>query len=209
MEGEGLNQIIFSTNTIEFVTVAKGYCNLLENAENSTAKDLMWKTQRILPLLYFKASVLPEFESTEDMVLEKYVQEVDYHILIQQLVTLLGDNDISREEERLDSSNSPWTISISESLCDIYQDLKNFIMSFRTASDAIMQESLWQCIDSFKHYWGAVLLNVLKAIHNLNYSDIEWDNEEISSDSDSDSDSDKKYKTPDFMNKYFKNNQKG
>jgi len=203
MGDEGLNKIIFSRDTIEFVTVAKAYCKLLESAENTTAKDLMWRTQRILPLLYLKASVLPEFESTEDMVLEKYVQEVDYHILIQQIVTLLGDNDISREEERLDSSNSPWTISISESLCDIYQDLKNFIMSFRTASDAIMQEALWQCMDSFKHYWGAVLLNVLKAIHHLNYSDVDWDNEESSSDSD------KKNNTPDFMNKYFKNNQKG
>jgi len=203
MEGEGLNQIIFSKNTIEFVTVAKGFCSMIENAESSTAKDLIWKAQRVLPLLYFKASVLPEFESTEDMFLEKYVQEVDYHILNQQLVTLLGDNDISREEERLDSSNSPWTISISESLCDIYQDLKNFIMSFRTASDAIMQEALWQCIDSFKHYWGPVLLNVLKAIHNLNYSDVEWENDDFPSDSD------KKYETPDFMNKYFKNNQKG
>jgi len=202
MENEGLNKIIFSRDTIEFVTVTKAYCKLLENAENITAKDLMWKIQRILPLLYLKASVLPEFESTEDMVLEKYVQEVDYHILMQQLVTLLGDNDTSREEERLDSSNSPWTISISESLCDIYQDLKNFMMSFRTASDAIMQESLWQCMDSFKHYWGEVLLNVLKAVHHLNYSDVDWDNEGSASDSD------KKDNTPDFMNKYFKNNQK-
>ena len=56
-------------------------------------------------------------------------------------------------------SEVPLTASISENLADIYQDLKDFALSYRTGDEFVMQEALWECVDNFKNYWGQKLRN--------------------------------------------------
>ncbi len=177
MADEQLNPVVYSKNVIEFVTVANEYCKFVEAAGSEDVRIMLGKAQKLLPLLYLKASVLPEFESSEELELEKYVTEVDYNFLQQRMMNLLGPYDDYQEvfDQDMQFSETPLTASISENLADIYQDLKDFILSYRIGDDQVMQEALWTCMSNFKSYWGQKLVNGLRAIHLLIYSQADFD----------------------------------
>lgn len=205
MTEESLNPIVYSKEVIEFVTVANEYCNLLENAGSITTRIFLDKVQKILPLLYLKTAVLPDVESFEEMGLEKFVSEVDYNFLQQKIMNLLGEHDDFQEvfDPGMQFSDAPLTSSISECLADIYQDLKDFLLSYRTGDDLVMQEALWTCMDNFKNFWGQRLVNSLRAIHMLVYSDLDFENQvNLKDHNEDDPEASNK---PDWLNQLFKN----
>jgi len=206
MTGESLNPTVYSKNVIEFVTVANEYCSFLETASAQTTRDFLDKAQKILPLLYLKTSVLPEVESYEEMGLEKFVSEVDYNFLQQKVMNLLGEHDDFQEvfDAEMQFSDAPLTASISECLADIYQDLKDFLMSFRTGDELVMQEALWLCMDNFKTFWGQRLVNSLRAIHSLIYGDYDLD-DQIRQARANEEEEEGTSNKPDWLNQLFKN----
>lgn len=200
MSEEHLNTLVFSKQVIEFVTVANEYCHFVENAASLETRDFLGRAQKLLPLVYLKTSVLPDFDSEEEVVLEKFVSEVDYNYLQQRIQNMLGEHDDYQEVFTRDMqfSEEPLTDSISENLLDIYQDLKDFVLSYRTGDETVMQESLWECIENFKNYWGQKLVNGQRAIHALVYSDIDF-TEEVKAPTEEDEDVSK----PDWLNNLF------
>ncbi len=202
MSDESLNPVVYSKNVIEFVTVSNEYCKFVELAGSEDARKMLGKAQKILPLLYLKASVLPELDSSEELTLERYVTEVDYSFLQQRIMNLLGGHDDYQEvfDPGMQFSDAPLTASISENLADIYQDLKDFIMLYRTGDELVMQEALWECLENFKNYWGQKLVNCLRAVHSLLYSGAEFD-QQIKLPDEDDDDTGK----PDWLNNLFNN----
>lgn len=192
-----LNPVVYSKNVIEFVTVANEYCKFVETAGSEDVRIMLMKAQKLLPLLYLKASILPEFESLEELVLEKYVTEVDYNFLQQRIMSLLGPYDDYQEvfDPGMQFSDGPLTASISENLTDIYQDLKDFILSYRIGDEQVMQEALWTCMVNFRGYWGQKLVNGLRAIHSLIYSQTDFDQDSLPSE--------KEENKPDWLNNLF------
>ena len=69
---------VYSRNVIEFVTVAVEYCNFIEKCNNVSAKELSSAMLRMLPLLYLKATMIPEIESDEENQNEDFVTEEIY-----------------------------------------------------------------------------------------------------------------------------------
>ena len=59
---EQTSLVIFDKNSIEFVTVAAEYCAFIERARGSVKKAFVDTALKILPLLYLKASLIPECE---------------------------------------------------------------------------------------------------------------------------------------------------
>ncbi len=204
MGEDQLNPIVYSKNTIEFVTVANEYCRFVECISGDPVREFLGKTQKILPLLYLKISVLPQFESEEEIYLEKFVSEVDYNFLQQRIMNLLGEHDDYKEvfDKGMQFSEQPLTESISEDLADIYQDLKDFVMSYQIGDEMIMQEALWECMNNFKNFWGQKLVNCLRAIHELFFSDIDFEEQRKTTNKDEDSDQSEK---PGWLNEMFNN----
>ena len=66
MSEEGLNNLVYSKNVIELITVANEFCSFLEHSEDMETSDFLGRLQKMLPLLYLKASLLPEFEMEAD-----------------------------------------------------------------------------------------------------------------------------------------------
>ncbi len=179
MAEEDFNQLVYSKQVIEFVTVANEYCRFVETAGSQATREMLSTVQKLLPLIYLKATMLPEFENTEEMLLEKFVSEVDYNFLQQRILNMLGEHDDYQEvfDKGMQFSDAPLTCSISENLADIYQDLKDFVMAYRTGDELVMQEAIWECGENFKNFWGQVLVNCQRAVHQLVYSDIDFDQE--------------------------------
>jgi len=177
---EGISdELVFSKNVIEFVTVGKEYCSLVENYAASDTLTFLSTMQKIFPLLYLKATLLPVVDEEGVEPPEKFVSEVDYNFLLNKLTEKLGKLDNYQEvfDPGMQFSENPIEASIAENICDIYQDIKDFILNYRVGSTQSMADALWECKNNFEQYWGQKLVNGLRAIHLLVYSGTEWENE--------------------------------
>jgi hypothetical protein len=181
-----IKSIVYSRNVVEFATVAREFCAFLENIKTHSRKSFVAASQKLLPLLYYKASILPETEPIFDEGNEKFVTE-DYYFDIQNnLKQLLGPNDDFLEiyDPRADEGEGQYTASISEYLADVWQDLKNFTALYQIGKAEVMNDALWECRSNFQEYWGIRLANTIRAMHILQFSQIDLEqnietNEEI------------------------------
>lgn len=169
------NSPIYDRNTLEFVTVALEFCSFVENVGNTCLFDFLDKAVKILPLLYLKASLLPEVDENEEVDLELTVTEDMYESIRNRVAGLLGEKDSFLETFHPDMqySDTPIAAFISENLADIYQDAGNFISLFRQGNEEVMLEAIVVCRKNFCEFWGQQLLNALKALHAVRYSDEE------------------------------------
>ncbi|GET21518.1 DUF5063 domain-containing protein [Prolixibacter denitrificans] len=174
MEGE-TSHIVYSVNVIEFVTVANEYCATLETMDDLNRKDFVHKMQKIFPLLYLKASLLPEVEEMLEDEPEKFVAEEDYNYLHRKLQVKLAEHDGYLEvfDPLIQYSEGPVEGSLAENMADIYQDLKDFILSYRIGTVEVMNDALLECRNNFAEYWGQQLVNGLRALHNLTFGDVD------------------------------------
>ena len=177
------HQIVYSKNVVEFVTVASEYCISVEHAAKNTAEVNLQIFQKLLPLLYLKAAMLPKTERLLDEELEKYISELDYNMLHQKWLQLLNEYDSFYEvfDPSIQFGQETVTASISENLLDIYQDLKNFLVAYSIGNEEVMNDALAECVEHFEEFWGQQLVNVLRAVHMLVYSNADF-NKEINND---------------------------
>ena len=187
---EQTSQVIFDKNSIEFVTVAAEYCSFIERSRGADKKTFVDTALKILPLLYLKASLIPECELMGEGDLEVFVTEDDYEYVRLVVANVMGAQDDYLEVFHPDMaySDTPIKKTISEDLADIYQDLKDFISVFQLGLNATMNDSLCVCKEHFAEFWGQRLVNTMRALHDVKYntSDEEaddapaaWDNDEF------------------------------
>ena len=170
---EQTSQVIFDKNSIEFVTVAAEYCGFIERARGVEPGAFVETALKILPLLYLKASLIPECEMIGEEDLEVFVTEEDYECVQYSIAQVLGAQDDYLEVFHPDMaySDTPIKKCISEDLADIYQDLKDFIGVFQLGMNTTMNDSLYVCKEHFAEYWGQRLVNTMRALHNVKYND--------------------------------------
>jgi hypothetical protein len=180
MSEASFDQLVYSKNVIEFVTVANEYCAFVENHARLNRVEFIEKAQKIFPLLYLKASLLPAIDNDGLETPEKFVTEVDYSFLLNRISEKLAQYDSYLEvfDAKLQFSEGAIEASIAENVCDIYQDLKDFLMAFRIGTSEIMADALWECNNNFKNYWGQKLVNGLRALHQLLYGEEELDDDQ-------------------------------
>ncbi len=174
------DHVVYSKNVVEFVTVANEYCSLVENALQYSKLDFIQVSIKLLPLLYLKASMLPQVEQELDEELDETVDEFAYTAVKDSISSLLTSHDDYLEvfTEDFQRSDTPVIAYISEDMADIYQDVRNFSSSYRIGAEEIMNDALYIVNEQFALYWGQKLLNTLRALHNVFYSGDSLDDEE-------------------------------
>jgi hypothetical protein len=163
---------VYSRNVIEFVAVANEFCKYSERASEIKGDELLKILQRILPLMYLKASLLPQLESYFEDGNEKFVTESDWVKIHSTLREKFGTADDFMEvfDERMSDSEGPVISSISENLADMYQDIKDFLLLYQTGTTEVMNDAVWECRLNFETFWGQKLVNSMRAIHKFIYS---------------------------------------
>jgi len=126
--------------------------------------------------------MVPPVEKILDEEVERYVSELDYNLHQQKWLNKLGEYDLYHEvfDPELQFGSELVTASVSESLLDVYQDVKDFITSYNFGNEEVMQDSLTDCMEHFRDTWGQRLVNVLRALHQLVHSDIDWSGTDLS-----------------------------
>ncbi len=157
---------------MEFVTVAAEYCAFIERSEGQKRTEFVDTLLKILPLLYIKASMIPECEVMSEDGLESFVTEDDYEVIRLNLQELLADRDdyLDVFVEDMKYSDTPIRKSIAEDLSDIYQVVKDFVCQFRSGLNETMHDALAQCREHFIGYWGQTLVNTMRALHEVKYN---------------------------------------
>ena len=173
-ESEG----VYSKNIVEFVTVAHEYCKFIEQSAEMTKSAFVDTSQKLLPLLYLKVSLLTA-EETGDEFLEKFVSELDWSIIKERISAKLGTHDNFIEIIRPDTFTSLDTesVSLSECFSDIYQDMKDFTTLYQIGSPDAINAALWDCVQNFRQYWGGRLLSVLNELHLLLFNNEDLEDE--------------------------------
>lgn len=163
---------VYSRNVVEFVAVANEFCKYTEHASELKGDELLRILQRILPLMYLKASLLPELDPFFEDGNEKFVTEADWLRIDETLKEKFGTANDYLEvfDEKIRDTEGPVISSISENMADLYQDLKDFLLLYQTGTAEIMNDAVWECRMNFENFWGQKLLNSMRAIHKFIYS---------------------------------------
>ena len=182
MNKEPFSELVYSRNVIEFATVANEFCSFVEAVEKFQRKDFVTRLQKLFPLLYLKAALLPEpdLEMSEETP-EKFVSEEDYNFILHKLEVKLGPFDAYYDvfDPSIHLTEAAVEANISENVADIYQDLKDFILAYRIGTLEVMNDALWECRNNFEQFWGQRLVNGLRAIHNLVYGEADISDSEL------------------------------
>lgn len=170
--GDIHNEPAYSKNVIEMITVANDFCMFLENLENKEPDAVLDYLQKVSPLLYLKGSLLPKVIVDDPEAYERFVNEMQYEEVFNNLRGKIGDLD---QFWFIDHSgpdeNIPVKGSISESFTDVYQDLKDFLMLYQKSSRAAKQNAVNECSKLYKSHWGHHLLTGLRALHDACFDD--------------------------------------
>ncbi|MDR2887803.1 MAG: DUF5063 domain-containing protein [Bacteroidales bacterium] len=163
---------VYSRSVVEFVAVANEFCKYVERADELQGGDLLKILQRILPMMYIKASLLPAVQPYFDDGNEKFVTEARWEQARALLCRKFGtaDDYIEVFDIRAAEEGSALVASISENMADIYQDIKDFLLLYQTGSQEVMNDAVWECRLNFESLWGQKLVNSLRAIHSFIYS---------------------------------------
>jgi len=172
-------EIVFSRNVVEFAAVAKEYCAFIEKYTDFKRSQFVKVANSLLPLLYYKATLLPETEPIYEEGNQKYVTEELYIALNQRIKHFLGEHDAFPEvfDERIAETDDQFSASLAEYLIDVYQDLKDFTMIYQGGQTDEINDALWECRLNFQELWGMRLANSIRAIHKLAYGEVDLDEE--------------------------------
>jgi len=167
-------KVIYSRQIVEFAASANEYCKYLEGTKDINGIEILKVMQRILPFIYLRTSLLPLLNPVLEDANEKTVTEFDWTRMHDNLLSKIGNNDpFPVVVTAGDPSDGLYTGSIAESLTDVYQELKDFIVSYKSGNEEVMNDAVWEVLMNFEELWGKKLLNVLSAIHTVLYSEAE------------------------------------
>ena len=142
---------VYEKNTVEFVTVGVEFCAFIEKANEKSFDTFVPVLQKLLPFLYLKATMVEKPIVLGEDELGTYVTEVEYETIRATIASILEDKD--------DFYNGEESISISECVADVYQDIKDCISNYKTGQEDVMNDAIERCIDNFQTYWGGRLLD--------------------------------------------------
>lgn len=171
---------VYAHDTLEFVTVAVQFCAYLEQSQERMKTEFIETMLKLLPLLYMKATMVPRIESLGDFLPSDQVSEDDYDYIRANVARIIGEDDDYEELLRgadLQYEEVRWQ-TVSEGLADIYQPLRNFVFAYQQRLDDCMFDALWAVMDQFELFWGQCVLDTLRRLHVVRYSQNTTDDED-------------------------------
>lgn len=161
------NEIIYAPVVLEFVAASAEFCKLIESENMLDREEWVDKMLKILPLMYVKASLLPDTILTDDDFSATFVNETDYAHVENKVMDIMGDENTYLDVfvEDMKYSDRPISAFVSENIADIYQDIRNFVSVYQYNLSEQMNDAIYYCKEHFHLYWGQKLVNVLRPLH--------------------------------------------
>lgn len=149
----------------ELLTLGNEYCYFAENQSKYEESYRLTFLQRALAALYLKGSLLPEILECDTAYMQRFVTEENYEILFNEMRAKFGKNDLFHTADSI--SGDLIEHSLSELLCDIYQDMKDLFITFSKGLEAEKQCVAYYAATWFQERWGKSIAMALPIIHEL------------------------------------------
>jgi len=174
-ETSSLHNHVYSSDMVEFVTAANGYCHFVEQLKGEEGKAFISGAVKHLSEVYAAFLKLAETEPINESPEDPTVTEQEWSTIYQRISMILGaHNDYLRPavEDEFDRSELV-NHTISEDAADVYQELKDFTIIYSRGIEEFMNDSAWVLGVRFAEHWGKKLLQSLCALHELYVSGID------------------------------------
>lgn len=172
------NSLVYSQKVIEFVTLANEYCKFVEQVKMFSRKEFADKSLKLAGYIYNKALLLPEIPFDGLDYYETFLTEADWEFLRANISSTFGELDVFVDFFEPANPDDNITINISECYADIYQDLKDFTMTYHLSSEEAVENALSVCLNNFKQYWGPRLIAVMQYLHGILFGDTDFEEKE-------------------------------
>ncbi len=160
-------EALIAQQTTDFVKLCRKYIDYIDNLPDKKVTEF-WTTQlNLLSGIYNQIFLLPKIDARYEAYVEKFVTEQEYNKLFRKLEGYVGSLDKFPDFTNLSHPGSFQVIetSLSETLTDIYQEVKDFVLLYETGTIENMNDAIADCVDSFGEYWGVKLLAALRIMH--------------------------------------------
>ena len=153
------------------VALCRKYCTCLEMLKHEERNAFFDEMLVMLPGIYRGVMRLPQIDKRYAYEPEKFVTERVYKQMRQRLQEELGAQDRfpmladPTMPERMRLSEH----SLAEILCDVYQEVKDFVSLYERGSLEDMNDAVKECQTNFKDRLGAQLLSAAYMMHLYRY----------------------------------------
>jgi len=160
------SDLVLSNKVLEMVTVAHEYCLFVEKISKYNKTDIQMYFSKIAPLLYLKASLLPDIEVSDNDADERFVTEEAWNAIYNDTKEIFKEDNIFADTDNIEPADTElFHYEISEIVADIYQDLKDFVMLYQKESLAAKENAVFSCRNYFKNNWGIKCIFLMKTMH--------------------------------------------
>jgi len=159
---------VYSRKVLEMLTVANEFCLFIEKSVDYPLTELLQFLQKVCPLIYLKASLLPDIMVENEDVTEHYVTEEQWESVFGILRGKFGERDVFYFIDKNEKSHlDPQRGSLAECFADIYQDLKDFLLLYQKPQKAFKENAVRDCKYLFETRFGYRLVEAQTAIHYM------------------------------------------
>jgi hypothetical protein len=167
MEGSD-KELVFSRKVLEMITVSNEFCLFIEEHAKYEPLQVLAYLERIIPLLYLKASLLPGVEVSDESANERFVTEEQWESCFQELKAKFGKIDAFYANKNAGEKDVQ-KFSLAENITDVYQDLKDFLNLYQRNTMAARENAVSSCKELFEVRWGYSAIRIMQAIHFILY----------------------------------------
>jgi hypothetical protein len=163
---------------VDFVEVAREYCQLIDDRDQKTAIQLLQAIFVYLPRLCLYGLGLPEIKRSLDYDLPQRSQE-EWQNLYKSLQNKLEGYDVYFEvfDPYDDKDHESISQTVSDDLSDIYFDLKSGLKEWSRASVAEQRSIIWDWKFGFASHWGHHATGAFRTLFSLLFEHIEGKSE--------------------------------
>lgn len=156
----------------EFYIAAREYGRIVQMINEKSKMEFISDAQKILTLIYLKASLLSKSEEIIEENAEKFVTEEEWNSIQNGVSSILGASDKYVEvilPHNIESQHMESEL-LSDCFADVYQDLKDFVSNYEIDNFEALAAALDDCIINFEQIWGPRLLAILVNLHCIIHS---------------------------------------
>ena len=160
---------LISQKVKEFLILSDLYCQWVEESGNLSSEEFFEKMLNLFPKIYLRAISLPEIEVMYSADEELLLGEREIRRIGNLLKTICASRD-SYPTVGINPSGRQYMIvreNLSESLSDLYLELKNFSLWYKQGTLESMNDSIKICSDHFRASWGIRLIGLLRVLHDF------------------------------------------
>ncbi|MBN3033992.1 MAG: DUF5063 domain-containing protein [Bacteroidales bacterium] len=157
---------VFSKNVIEMLTVANEYCLFLSEVEKYETEYVFDYLRKIFPLIYLKASLLPDIEPTDPDSDERYITDEEWQTIFNSLNTKFArHNDFCIVDPFQLADPAIENQNLAACCTDVFRDLMDFIRQYQKSSILSKENAVHALRHQMVIRMGYRLLYAFNALH--------------------------------------------